>query len=110
MIHNDETIWGKDVQEFRPERWLVDPAQLSSMEHNLIAVSITSPRSTAHLLTRRTVRSRVEILHRQEHLVTRDDETRPFARQAIRLHSLRRKGLDDPERVVRQTEHQRQGR
>jgi hypothetical protein len=45
VIHNDEAIWGKDVQEFRPERWLVDPAQLSSMEHNLLAVRITFPGS-----------------------------------------------------------------
>ena len=39
VIHSSASIWGADVQEFRPERWLdVDPAQLSSMEHNLLAV------------------------------------------------------------------------
>ncbi|QKX60212.1 uncharacterized protein TRUGW13939_07355 [Talaromyces rugulosus] len=37
VIHNDESIWGKDVHEFRPERWLVDKEQLSFLEQNYLA-------------------------------------------------------------------------
>ncbi|KAL2824354.1 cytochrome P450 [Aspergillus cavernicola] len=37
VIHNDESIWGKDVHEFRPERWLVDKEQLSFLDQNYLA-------------------------------------------------------------------------
>jgi cytochrome P450 len=39
VIHNDENIWGKDVDEFRPERWLVDSERLSFLDQNYLAVS-----------------------------------------------------------------------
>ena len=39
VIHSDESIWGKDVHEFRPERWLVDKEQLAFLDRNFLAVS-----------------------------------------------------------------------
>jgi cytochrome P450 len=41
VIHTDENIWGKDVHEFRPERWLVEKEQLALMDQNFLAVSHT---------------------------------------------------------------------
>jgi hypothetical protein len=106
VIHNDPTIWGADVKVFRPERWLeVDPTQLSSMEHNLLAVCTTSPEVKPKSLTRTTVRSRLEILHRQEHLAARNDKTCTFTREAVRLRFRGRKGVDDSQRVVREAEY-----
>lgn len=40
VIHTDENIWGKDVHEFRPERWLVDKEQVNFMDQNYLAVSV----------------------------------------------------------------------
>jgi cytochrome P450 len=39
VIHTDENIWGKDVHEFRPERWLVEKEQLAFLDQNYLAVS-----------------------------------------------------------------------
>jgi len=84
VIHNDPTIWGADIQEFRPERWLeADPAQLSSMEHNLLAVCITATHLTLESLIRETVWSWFEILHWQEHLAARNDEACTLACEAV---------------------------
>lgn len=38
VIHSDETIWGKDVHEFRPERWLVGKEQLAFLDRYFLAV------------------------------------------------------------------------
>ncbi|KAL1857872.1 hypothetical protein Plec18167_001724 [Paecilomyces lecythidis] len=40
VIHGDENIWGPDVHEFRPERWLVDKAQLAFLEQNFLAFGV----------------------------------------------------------------------
>ncbi|OOQ90429.1 putative P450 monooxygenase [Penicillium brasilianum] len=37
VVHTDENIWGKDVHEFRPERWLVDKEQVAFMDQNYLA-------------------------------------------------------------------------
>ncbi|KAK0127496.1 hypothetical protein ONS96_007031 [Cadophora gregata f. sp. sojae] len=37
VIHSDENIWGKDVHEFRPERWLVDKEQLAFLDQHFLA-------------------------------------------------------------------------
>jgi hypothetical protein len=39
VIHSDESIWGKDVHEFRPERWLVDKERLAFLDQHFLAVS-----------------------------------------------------------------------
>jgi cytochrome P450 len=39
VIHSDENIWGKDVHEFRPERWLVDKEQVVFLDQHFLAVS-----------------------------------------------------------------------
>jgi cytochrome P450 len=39
VVHTDENIWGKDVHEFRPERWLVDKEQLAFLDQHYLAVS-----------------------------------------------------------------------
>lgn len=39
VVHTDENIWGKDVHEFRPERWLVDKERLAFLDQNYLAVS-----------------------------------------------------------------------
>jgi hypothetical protein len=39
VIHSDESIWGKDVNEFRPERWLVDKERLAFLDQHFLAVS-----------------------------------------------------------------------
>ncbi|CAG8901745.1 unnamed protein product [Penicillium egyptiacum] len=36
VIHSDESIWGKDVREFRPERWLVGKEQLAFLDRNFL--------------------------------------------------------------------------
>lgn len=38
VIHQDERIWGKDVHEFRPERWLVDKEKLAFLDKHFMAV------------------------------------------------------------------------
>jgi hypothetical protein len=43
VIHNDESIWGKDVHEFRPERWLVDKERVSFLEQHFMAVRPSFP-------------------------------------------------------------------
>lgn len=40
VVHTDENIWGKDVHEFRPERWLVDKDRVAFLDQNYLAVSI----------------------------------------------------------------------
>jgi cytochrome P450 len=40
VIHTDENIWGKDVHEFRPERWLVEKEQLAFIDQHFLAVSL----------------------------------------------------------------------
>ncbi|GLI71872.1 hypothetical protein PoHVEF18_000039 [Penicillium ochrochloron] len=37
VVHADENIWGKDVHEFRPERWLVDKERLAFLDQNYLA-------------------------------------------------------------------------
>ncbi|CZR69977.1 related to cytochrome P450 CYP3/CYP5/CYP6/CYP9 subfamilies [Phialocephala subalpina] len=37
VIHSDESIWGKDVHEFRPERWLVDKERLAFLDQHFLA-------------------------------------------------------------------------
>ncbi|KAJ5883229.1 uncharacterized protein N7473_010115 [Penicillium subrubescens] len=37
VVHTDENIWGKDVHEFRPERWLVDKERLAFLDQNYLA-------------------------------------------------------------------------
>jgi cytochrome P450 len=86
VIHNDAAIWGADIHDFNPGRWLeVDPAQLSSMEHNLLAVCIDFPPAEVkhELIVFQTVRRGLKILHRQEHLAAGNDETRAFACEAV---------------------------
>jgi hypothetical protein len=39
VVHTDENIWGKDVHEFRPQRWLVDKERLAFLDQNYLAVS-----------------------------------------------------------------------
>ncbi|KXG46432.1 Cytochrome P450 [Penicillium griseofulvum] len=36
VIHSDESIWGKDVHEFRPERWLVGKEQLAFLDRHFL--------------------------------------------------------------------------
>lgn len=40
VIHSDENIWGKDVHEFRPERWLVGKEQVAFLDQHFLAVSV----------------------------------------------------------------------
>jgi hypothetical protein len=40
VIHSDENIWGKDVHEFRPERWLVGKEQVAYLDQHFLAVSV----------------------------------------------------------------------
>lgn len=40
VVHSDESIWGKDVHEFRPERWLVSKEKLAFLEQHFLAVSV----------------------------------------------------------------------
>lgn len=40
VIHNNESIWGKDAHEFRPERWLVDKEQAAFLDQHFLAVSL----------------------------------------------------------------------
>lgn len=42
-IHQHEEIFGKDCQQFRPERWLeADKAQLTKMDKYLFSVSVVT--------------------------------------------------------------------
>lgn len=45
LAHMNADIWGPDVEEFRPERWIEaekeDREKLKTMEHNFMAVSTT---------------------------------------------------------------------
>jgi hypothetical protein len=38
-IHGNESIWGKDVKEFRPERWLVSKEEVAVLDQHFLAVS-----------------------------------------------------------------------
>lgn len=35
-VHRDPTVWGEDVDTFRPERWLNDPAEARTMARKLL--------------------------------------------------------------------------
>ncbi|KAL2795247.1 cytochrome P450 [Aspergillus keveii] len=37
VIHSDASIWGKDVDQFRPERWLVPKERLAFLEQHYLA-------------------------------------------------------------------------
>ncbi|OJJ06606.1 hypothetical protein ASPVEDRAFT_140374 [Aspergillus versicolor CBS 583.65] len=37
VVHRDESIWGKDVHQFRPERWLVSKEKLAFLEQHFLA-------------------------------------------------------------------------
>ncbi|KAL2849857.1 cytochrome P450 [Aspergillus pseudoustus] len=37
VIHGDENIWGKDVHEFRPERWMESKERASFLEQHFLA-------------------------------------------------------------------------
>ncbi|KAJ5392315.1 P450 monooxygenase [Penicillium cosmopolitanum] len=37
VIHSDASIWGKDVDQFRPERWLVPKEEVALLEQNFLA-------------------------------------------------------------------------
>lgn len=39
VIHSDENIWGKDIHEFRPERWLVGKEEVAFLDQHFLAVS-----------------------------------------------------------------------
>jgi cytochrome P450 len=44
VIHMNKDIWGDDVDEFRPERWIdSDAERLKIMDRNFLAVSRCSP-------------------------------------------------------------------
>ncbi|KAI0162906.1 pisatin demethylase [Pestalotiopsis sp. NC0098] len=36
-IHSNEHVWGKDVHEFRPERWLVSKTELAILDQHFLA-------------------------------------------------------------------------
>ncbi|KAJ6091455.1 hypothetical protein N7467_003424 [Penicillium canescens] len=40
VIHSDENIWGKDVHEFRPERWLVGKEQVAFLDQHFLAFGV----------------------------------------------------------------------
>lgn len=80
VIHSDENIWGKDVHEFRPERWLVEKEQLAFLDQNYLAVSSFYLSDGIKLLYRiefvliqSTVWRRFKNMHRQKYLTPRDE-------------------------------------
>jgi hypothetical protein len=44
VLHRDESIFGSDAEDFRPERWIdSSPEQLNAMRRNLFTVRLHSP-------------------------------------------------------------------
>ncbi|RAO74216.1 uncharacterized protein BHQ10_010228 [Talaromyces amestolkiae] len=41
VIHGDESIWGKDVHQFRPERWLIEKEKLAYLDQHFLAVGLS---------------------------------------------------------------------
>lgn len=89
VIHRDRNLWGEDVNEFKPERWLVDQKQLSIMEQHFLAVSTarSACRSLGYIANSYSVRRRSQNLYREEHIAPGDDETRSRTRAQIGLRA-----------------------
>lgn len=49
-IRSNESVWGKDVHEFRPERWLVSKTELAMLDQHFLAASaFFSAQSETHV-------------------------------------------------------------
>ena len=48
VIHTDAKIWGQDVHEFRPERWLVEKERLAILDQHSLAVSKLHSRAVSN--------------------------------------------------------------
>lgn len=67
VIHGDESIWGEDAHQFRPERWLVEKEKLAYLEQHYLAVSCPCDSVAFQMelvLILSTVRRRCKNLHR----------------------------------------------
>ena len=78
VMHRNKDVFGQDVEDFRPERWLIkDTRHVAEMKRALFSVGTQVPAALLHirLTPRIIVRSRFENMYRSERGVATNAQT-----------------------------------